>query len=98
MCLGPCRNGEILQLPPNKPSPKCFRNQCLGKKVSLRGKCVNLNENGGACPHHLVAQVNSTSLQLTCGLNFGTRFGDEEIIATPLNITAGWLQAASVLK
>lgn len=83
---GPCKNGEVLILPLKKPSPKCMRNQCVGKKVYFKGRCVNLNENGG-CPKHLVVQIDSTTLQLTCSINFGTRFGEEETPATPLNYT-----------
>lgn len=65
-----------------------MRNQCIGKKVYFKGRCVNLNENGG-CPKHLIVQIDSTSLQLTCTINFGNRndFGEEELTTTPLNYT-----------
>ncbi|XP_070494070.1 uncharacterized protein [Chironomus tepperi] len=73
---GPCKNGEILVLPPKKASPKCIRNTCGGKKVTFKGRCVNLNENLG-CPKHLFVQVDPSSLQLNCSFNLGVRFDDE---------------------
>lgn len=75
---GPCKNGELLILPPKKSTPICTRTKCSGKQVPFNNKCVNLNENTG-CPKHLVVQIDSSTLQLNCTINFGTRFSEDEI-------------------
>ncbi|KAG5670962.1 hypothetical protein PVAND_001191 [Polypedilum vanderplanki] len=73
---GPCKNNEILIMPPKKTIPKCQRNTCVGTKVSFRGRCVTLNTNEGCPSTHLFSQVNATSLQLTCAINLGSRFNE----------------------
>ena len=75
---GPCKNNEILVLPPKKASPECKRNNCPRNKVSFKGKCVNLNGSEG-CPKHLFVQIDSSSLQLNCTFELGTRFTEPEI-------------------
>lgn len=77
---GPCKNGELLILPPKQVSPKCIKTKCSGKEVPFLGKCVKLNENAGCPKGHLVVQIDSSTLQLNCTINFGSRFGDDEAL------------------
>jgi hypothetical protein len=63
-------------LPQKKLVPECQRNRCPENNVFYLNRCARLNENSG-CPRHLKLQINATSLDITCALNFESRFGED---------------------